>query len=261
VTKRRKDLKKKIASLSALGAGALIFGAGKADANTVYSGPINQHVGYAQGGTSYYQSPGFGSHSAFFSFFRTNASSYLTGFRPGSSFHARLIGAFACGCLQLAQDNSGFLQTFIGGAKWTAAHTAASFSMLVGGRLWGTIVHYGVPTNTVTPTPATTTTFQYPAFAVGLQPFNDKYALFRFFDGPDTLYGWIHLSFSVDGLFGNNPAFGPDLFIQDWAYDDSGQFIAAGDAPEPGTAASFGLAALALGATGLRKWRKTRKAA
>ena len=98
-------------------------------------------------------------------------------------------------------------------------------------------------------------------------PFSDKYALFAFdttlSSSPQTFYGWIHLSFTVDPQVGANPAFGPDLIIHDYAWEDSGQALAAGAAgiPEPGTAASTGLAALALGAVGLRKWRKARQAA
>jgi hypothetical protein len=65
----------------------------------------------------------------------------------------------------------------------------------------------------------------------------------------------------MDPQFGSNPAFGPDLTITAFAYDDAGNLLAAGTVPEPSTAVSTGLAALALGAAGLRRWRKTRKAA
>ena len=85
MTRRRKDLKKKIASLSALGAGALIFGAGKADANTIYSGPVNAHVGYGPGGTGFYPSPGLGNSSAVFAFFRTTGSYFASLLNPNSS--------------------------------------------------------------------------------------------------------------------------------------------------------------------------------
>jgi hypothetical protein len=51
--------------------------------------------------------------------------------------------------------------------------------------------------------------------------------------------------------------------LEGWAYDDSGDQIAAGDTggvPEPSTMALAGLGALALGAAGLRRWRAARKA-
>ena len=100
------------------------------------------------------------------------------------------------------------------------------------------------------------------ATAIGNPSFNDRYALFNFQDSGNTYYGWIHLSFSISGQFGDNPEFGPDLLIHDWAYDDSGALLEAGvGTPEPSTAVSTGLAALALGAVGLRRWRKTRQAA
>jgi hypothetical protein len=51
-----------------------------------------------------------------------------------------------------------------------------------------------------------------------------------------------------------------DVTLVDWAYDTSGAQIFAGDTgtPEPSTFALSGLAALALGAKGLRSWRAAR---
>ena len=50
------------------------------------------------------------------------------------------------------------------------------------------------------------------------------------------------------------------LTIHDWAYDDTGAVLPAGVVPEPAST-GMGLGALALGAAGLRRWRKTRKVA
>src|SRR5215212_6750950 len=77
-----KSLKRKIASLSALGAGALVAGAGTAEASIIYSGPINVHVGYSPGGTGAYFSPYLGTGSAAFTFFRTSTGPFSA---PGSA--------------------------------------------------------------------------------------------------------------------------------------------------------------------------------
>jgi hypothetical protein len=238
-----KNLKKKIASLSALGAGALVFGAKEADATAIYSGPINVLVGYGAGGIDKYVSPGLGTAGVNFSFFRTSAG-------PTYPYRARAVAVWACGCFQFATSRNPFpaLQVFGPGAVWTSSMTGFPVAP-VGTRLWASFSGSG------SSGPA-----QF-ATAIGNPSFNDRYALFRFQDSLNTYYGWIHLSFSISGQFGDNPEFGPDLLIHDWAYDDSGALLAAGEAPEPSNAISTGLAALALGAVGLRRWRKTRQAA
>jgi hypothetical protein len=82
------------------------------------------------------------------------------------------------------------------------------------------------------------------------------YALFKFDDpacGGGTCYGWTQIAAS----FGS---FGPDIDILGWAYDTSGNLLPAGETgvPEPSTLAMTGLAALALGAKGVRQWRRAR---
>ena len=88
----------------------------------------------------------------------------------------------------------------------------------------------------------------------------DRYLLFKFTGGnlPAPLYGWAELSVSLPGNLG-----GPNVTLIDYAYDISGAQLPAGDTgtPEPSTFALAGLAALALGARGLRIWRAARKAA
>lgn len=149
-----------------------------------------------------------------------------------------------------------FLKLFNAGAKWSTQVTGthAYPYVRVGTRAWGSSTRGGTP-YTVHST-------------AGVGPFTDKYALFAIGGGPDTLYGWLHLSFSITDGFGPDPTFGPDLTVLDWAYDDSGAQLAAGQTttpetttPEPASAVSSGLAALAMGAVGLRKWRRARKPA
>jgi hypothetical protein len=97
----------------------------------------------------------------------------------------------------------------------------------------------------------------------GKPPFNNEYALFTFPNGLITQYGWVELSYAVTDTFGSNGT--PTLTITEWAWEDNGAVLPAGDTtdptPEPATAITTGLAALALGAEGLRRWRKARKAA
>jgi hypothetical protein len=82
----------------------------------------------------------------------------------------------------------------------------------------------------------------------------DFYMLFTFNPtGTQDLYGWLHL-YGACGC-------GLDTVLVDMAYEDSGAFIETGASPEPATGIPTGLAALALGATGIRRWRKSRKQA
>jgi hypothetical protein len=93
-------------------------------------------------------------------------------------------------------------------------------------------------------------------------PFSDKFALFRFFgSSSNTFYGWLELSLALPTDFSQ----GPNATLVALAYDDTGLQIRAGQTvadsvPEPSTMALTGLAALALGAVGLRQWRAARKA-
>jgi hypothetical protein len=240
VAAKQKALHKKIASLSALGAGALVAGAGSAEAAVIYYPNISADVGFGPGATAKYLSPLLGSSSAYFTFARFGRilSAGRAGFRG--------VGVYGCGCVLFGTQSS-FLRVFQAGAKLTSA--APLFSTAVAGvRVWASNTSSGVRTATFTQ-------------LYGLGSFSDEYALFTFPSGPNTLYGWIHLSFSITGGVGTDPNFGPTLTIHDFAYDDTGAPLAAGAVPEPATAVSTGLAALALGAAGLRRWRKARPAA
>jgi hypothetical protein len=91
--------------------------------------------------------------------------------------------------------------------------------------------------------------------------FNDKYFLFEFKDstqpGSPVCFGWIEVSLAISA--GNTGQ--PDLAIQGYAYDTSGAQLSAGQVPEPSAPALLALGAMALGAKGLRSWRKNRQSA
>jgi hypothetical protein len=81
--------------------------------------------------------------------------------------------------------------------------------------------------------------------------YNDKYALFRFDVGGQADYGWLELSVG-GGLY-------PGVNVLGYAYQTNGKPIKAGDVPEP-QRLPVALGALALGAIGVKEWRKKRNA-
>jgi len=90
--------------------------------------------------------------------------------------------------------------------------------------------------------------------------FNHKYVLFKFKDSNVAVnnlrYGWVDLSLS------NANGGIPDLTIFGYAFDNTGAKIPTGATvvPEPAPIAILALGALALGAKGLRIWRRDRVA-
>lgn len=72
----------------------------------------------------------------------------------------------------------------------------------------------------------------------------DQYLGFKFVSGGTTLYGWALVNLTMSSIT-----------IDQWAYEDSGVGIHLGAIPEPRDSVAR-LAALALGAAGLRSWRR-----
>jgi hypothetical protein len=95
--------------------------------------------------------------------------------------------------------------------------------------------------------------------------FNDQYLAFQFKDstqiGSPMRYGWAQLTLQ-NGPLSTGTDY-PKLTVSGWAYDNTGLQIPMGAkvaVPEPSTTALLALGALALGARGVRSWRRNRPA-
>jgi hypothetical protein len=248
---------KKLASLSALGAGAVALTSEKAEASIIYSGPMDQKVGVdsSLGYLPSYTSPALPNGAELqFSVQKTAGSginlTYMNVQRagPGTLRFENFISTFK---FLTSSVSTSVLKIVNKGAVWTASHPQSS--LILAGRFW-----------------------PRPNLQFGDTNFADEYALFHFNGGGNSgcCYGWVELSFNMiqtplpprpgsgPGSTGQN---GPNLDILGYAYDDTGALIPAGytgpeSLPEPSTVELTGLGALALGAEGLRRWRKARKA-
>jgi len=265
---KRKNLAR-LASISALGAGALGVGAGSAEAGIVYT-PINTKVGFSPGSQfSFSLFPGGGSGG--FSLY-TNYGYHFRGFSGGYSVSAflkivlsglsgmRFQPAPGPGAIWNGTPFNGFgtstilqrtlrYKYFFGFSTTHSVTKRTSNGATVftaGGAVSMTPSHVFHP-------PHTTFAGSHHVGQVG-----DYYLLFTFNPtGSQIDYGWLHLNGDPTGPCGC----GPDVTAIDLAYDDSGAVLPAGTAPVPATAIPTGLGALALGAVGLRRWRKERKPA
>src|ERR1039457_2487779 len=234
----------RLASISALGAGALGVAAGTAVAGTIYYNPLSPGTIVGPNDNSFVKVnlPG----TNYFVLFRASLTSLWGVGIGGPGVQFRGLGSF--------------LSIVSAGRKWSNALGPVNKGALLIASRGFSYSSTWVPGTTTTgggKTPGHWTNTTPFSFSGGNPSFSHQYALFRFLDSGNTLYGWLQLSNDV------SPNSGPNVTLEGWAYDDGGAQIAAGDTgvPEPSTMALTGLAALALRATGLRRRRAARKPA
>ena len=231
-TKISKANLSRLASLSALGAGTLAATVGTAEASSiVFSGPVNARVGSCPGCLGGFTMAGPDGVGGALVPFRSIATTEGV----ASLWVVDLYGKRGAHGTRFEPLGTRFLSAFPVGARWGSRKPA--------GRYWfvgGIYTFESIDRGTI-------------------DRFNptDEYLLFRFDGGrlPRDLYGWAQLSVSI------KTPHDVEVTVVDWAYDASGAQIPAGDTgtPEPSTFVLAGLAALALGAKGLRAWRLARK--
>src|SRR5581483_8368634 len=224
---------RKLASLSAAGAGALVLSANKAEAAIIYTPVTNTVVGYGTGDqkfSSFFVASNLAhTHKFYMGFSRRFTSFFATNGTRSFSVYGHGVGASSSNSMQFAINCScNFnLKLFNEGATMGAV-TSGNVSSEPGAiaRYWGTS-HKS--SNTLG-------TFHS---VTGLGNFNNKFALFTFNPDGTPLYGWVWLSGSVTDGPGYDYNFGPALTILGYAYDDTGAEIQAGltdngFVPEPG---------------------------
>jgi len=233
--KLKRTNRKRLASLSALGAGALGLAAGPANANdVVFSGVINVQVPYPH---STYTIPG------------PNGAGGVIKYNSGCQF--------TCGSF----GHEIYIESKPGkyGTQFRVLATGPHNSSALGeplGAVWGTVA--GKSTN------AADIVGTFDGVLGTKFSSTDRYMLFRFQGGAlkHAFYGWARIEI-IHGSFED---------LVDWAYAPSGVHLPAGyhgagehDAEtigtsEPSAVDATGLPALALGSSGVRRWRAARAA-
>ncbi|MGO4881110.1 MAG: hypothetical protein ACLP59_09850 [Bryobacteraceae bacterium] len=239
--KLKRTNRKRLASLSALGAGALGVAACPANANDiVFSGVINVKVPYSVYQYTMAGPEGAGGVLKFNSGCQITCFNFSSGVeilsKPGK--HGTEFRFLATG------PRNSFAQGEPQDAIWGTAAGKSTKSASICFRFDGG---------------ATSTTFSS----------TDRYLLFRFQGGAlkHDMYGWARIRVSPGAVFA------PQVNLVDWAYDPSGVHLPAGyhgnsgqvepediGTLEPSTLDATGLPALALGAPGLRRLRAARQA-
>jgi hypothetical protein len=266
--KVKKSNMRRLASLSALGAGALGVAAGTAEAGTpdaggmVWSGVVDEKVGFA---ASYGIQATIGGPNGAAAVFVKMAYSFTTiGIggprrlrRTPNNQTVCIDGQIGCEQTLVARGAShqpdGTVLGFLGSLRGFASAfgRGAKFGTRTHGGVHSGVAIAGIYSN---PSERFVQTTHFSS--------TDRYLLFKFSGGKLThpVYGWAELHVTFPG--GRS---GPDVVLVSYAYDTSGAQIPAGyrgkamDGDE-GTFERAGLSALSLGAAGVRSWRAARQA-
>jgi hypothetical protein len=229
----------KLASLTAVGVGALTLTSGSAkasitvvDVDTTYSFTANSNP------TSFHAI----SHRFSFSSLAPHFSVILYSAVHGVNTFNRFANLYGAG---KSTQFVNFLDPRIAAGKtWNQVVTTQGTFARLADRSWG-------GNSTLSGQPAG----------------NNLYELFRFSNdrGTSLNYGWVEYNVIVTMANSSLAADGPNITIDRYAWNTTANTtIAAGDigaTPEPATFPESALGALVLGAEGLRRWRKSRKQA
>ena len=249
---------RRLASLSALGAGAMGVSGNIMEASTiVFSGPVDETVGFGAQSHLRFRGPnGVGGVMGLHTFSVSDSAGHWVNLRGHAGAYGtdfRFLGAIGGGIGRV------FALAFSRGAEWGgAACTDAGCVPLAAGAQPCDSAGPGVQPPGGQVSRGRIVLTGRGCLSTYFTNFNskDKYLLFEFTGGklPNTMYGWAELTVR-----------GSDTTLVEWAYDTSGAKIPAGDtgrpeptAPEPSTFVLTGLAAVALGARGMRAWRAAR---